>query len=126
VVGNRLSVARLTTRLPYDRAAVTPGIVHLGIGAFRRADVAAYLDDVLIAAMTDPSIRIVSLTVTAKGYCHDPATGALDPSHPDILKDLARPETPVSAPGLIVRALALRRAAGVAPLLRASGTPGRS
>ena len=69
----------------------------------------------LIAAMTDARIRIVSLTVTEKGYCHDPATGALDPRHPDIVHDLATPEAPVSAPGLIVRALELRRAAACAP-----------
>jgi fructuronate reductase len=162
--------------LPYDRSRVTPGIVHLGVGAFQRAHIAAYVDSILhidptwgiigaslrradtrqalvpqnflytlversgvgtstrligsildvldantqrsdlIAAMTDPRIRIVSLTVTEKGYCHDPATGALDPRHPDILHDLAQPEAPVSAPGLIVRALELRRAAGIAPV----------
>ena len=32
----------------------------------------------LIETMADPKIRIVSLTVTEKGYCHDPATGELD------------------------------------------------
>ena len=48
--------------------------------------------------MADPRIRIVSLTVTEKGYCHDPATGALDPRHPDIVHDLAHPDAPVSAP----------------------------
>lgn len=69
----------------------------------------------LLAVMADPRIRIVSLTVTEKGYCHDPATGALDPHHPDILHDLAHPEAPVSAPGLIVQALQMRRAAGTAP-----------
>jgi fructuronate reductase len=69
----------------------------------------------LLAVMADPRIRIVSLTVTEKGYCHDPATGALDPHHPDILHDLSHPEAPVSAPGLIVRALEMRRAAGIAP-----------
>ena len=149
--------------------------MHLGTGAFHRAHVAPYVDDVLrtnpswgiigaslrrsdtrealapqdflytlvvrsgsgtttrvigslldvldattqraeiIAAMADPRIRIVSLTVTEKGYCHDPATGALDPHHPDILHDLAHPEAPVSAPGLIVKALEMRRSAGIAP-----------
>ena len=44
-----------------------------------------------IARMTDPAIRIVSLTVTEKGYCHDPATGDLNPDHPDIKADLAKP-----------------------------------
>ena len=65
--------------------------------------------------MADPRIRIVSLTVTEKGYCHDPATGNLDPDHADIRHDLANPEAPLSAPGLIVRALELRREAGHAP-----------
>jgi fructuronate reductase len=149
--------------------------VHLGVGAFHRAHVAAYVDSILhldpswgiigaslrrpdtrdalapqdflyslversgtgtqvrtigsilevldattqrpalIAAMADPRIRIVSLTVTEKGYCHDPATGTVEPRHPDILHDLAAPDAPISAPGLIVRALELRRAAGSAP-----------
>lgn len=174
-LGPRLSAAHPSVRLPYDRSNVTPGIVHLGIGAFCRAHMAAYVDDILaidpswgiigaslrrpdtrnalapqdflytivtrsaagtatrvigsileilhaatqrdelIAAMADPRIRIVSLTITEKGYCHDPGTGRLDPQHPDILHDLAEPDAPVSAPGLIVRALELRRAAGVSP-----------
>jgi fructuronate reductase len=71
----------------------------------------------LLSLMADPSIRIVSLTVTEKGYCHDPATGELDPAHPDIQADLAHPPAPVSAPGMIVAALARRRAAGVAPFV---------
>lgn len=60
-----------------------------------------------------PDIRIITLTVTEKGYCHTPATGDLDPDHPDIHHDAAHPEQPLSVPGFIVRALALRRAAGV-------------
>ena len=41
--------------------------------------------------MADPAVRIVTLTVTEKGYCHEPATGALNPAHPDIVHDLAHP-----------------------------------
>ena len=171
----RLSSANAAGLLPYDRSTVTPGMVHLGVGAFHRAHVAAYIDsilsldpswgiigaslrrpdtrlalmeqdflytlvvrsakgtesrvigslldvldantqrDELLKAMADPRIRIVSLTVTEKGYCHDPATGKLDPSHPDIIHDLAHPEAPVSAPGLIVRALELRKGSGIPP-----------
>ncbi|HHY48640.1 MAG TPA: mannitol dehydrogenase family protein, partial [Alphaproteobacteria bacterium] len=69
----------------------------------------------LLALLADPRIRIVSLTVTEKGYCHDPATGELDERHPDIVHDLAEPDAPVSAPGLIVAALMRRQAAGIAP-----------
>ena len=68
----------------------------------------------VLAVMADPRIRIVTLTVTEKGYCHEPATGALNLSHPDIIHDLTDP-LPVSAPGYLVRALQRRRAAGVAP-----------
>lgn len=85
------------------------------IGALRGVLVAPESPARLIAAMTDPAVRIVSLTVTEKGYCHDPATGVLNEEHPDIRHDLATPSTPRSAPGYIVEALARRRAAGVPP-----------
>ena len=177
----RLSLAALPLATPdvqvgtYDRTAVTPGIVHLGIGAFHRAHMAAYVDELLaenptwgiigaslrrpdmrdalapqdflyalairdasgtscriigaildvldastqrgqlLQAMADPAIRIVSLTVTEKGYCHDPASGELDERHPDIVHDLAHPDAPVSAPGIIVKALELRHGGGLAP-----------
>ena len=52
---------------------------------------------------------IVSLTITEKGYGHDPATGALNPAHPEIAHDLADPDHPGSAVGLIVAALDARR-----------------
>jgi fructuronate reductase len=69
----------------------------------------------LLAAMTHPETRIVSLTITEKGYCHNPATGELDETHPDIAYDLASPHRPRSAVGFIVEALARRRAARLAP-----------
>ncbi len=159
----------------YDREKVSPGIVHLGIGAFHRAHMAVYVDDLLaedlswgivgaslrrpdtkealepqgglytiavrdaagthprvigsilsvmdantereelLALMASPEIRIVSLTVTEKGYCHDPATGELDQKHPDVVHDLANPTAPKSAPGMLVEALARRKAAGLTP-----------
>ncbi|MDP3342449.1 mannitol dehydrogenase family protein [Frigidibacter sp.] len=85
--------------------------------------VVAVLRDVLVApedpqavldAMASPAVKIVSLTVTEKGYCHEPSTGRLNVDHPDIVHDLAGP-LPRSAPGFLVRALAARRAAGTPP-----------
>lgn len=70
--------------------------------------------DAVLQALADPDVRIVTLTVTEKGYCHDPATSALNTSHPDIRFDLEN-ELPVSAPGYLVRALQRRKAAGVPP-----------
>lgn len=163
-------------RPAYDRSRVTPGIVHLGLGAFHRAHQAVVTDDCLAAGanawgiigaslrspdtrdalapqdhlytvavraaegtehrvigalldsvvarekptalverMTDPAIRIVSLTVTEKGYCHTPQTGDLDERHPDVVHDLNNVDAPRSAPGFIVAALARRRALGIPP-----------
>jgi len=160
----------------YDRTRVSPGIVHLGIGAFHRAHQAVVIDDLLasgatdwgivgaslrsadtydaltpqdclytvavrsgagtehriigsvqetcvakqnpsqlIARMADPLTRIVSLTITEKGYCHTPQTGELNTDHPDIVHDLTNPDAPRSAPGFIVAALARRRELGIAP-----------
>jgi fructuronate reductase len=52
---------------------------------------------------------IVSLTITEKGYGHDPATGLLNPAHPEIAPDLANPAQPGSAVGLLVASLDARR-----------------
>src|SRR3954466_1796068 len=85
------------------------------IGSVRRLLVAPDDPAALLDAMTDPAVRIVSLTVTEKGYCHDPATGDLNPAHPDVAADLADPASPRSAPGVLVEALRRRRAAGRKP-----------
>jgi fructuronate reductase len=63
--------------------------------------------------MCDPAVAIVTLTVTEKGYCYDPATAALDEKHPDIVHDLANPAKPRSAPGFLVEALRRRREIGI-------------
>ncbi|WP_419909594.1 mannitol dehydrogenase family protein [Hoeflea sp.] len=164
-------------RLPaYDRSAISPGIVHIGIGAFHRAHQAAYIDDRLgeepgwgiigaslrrsdmrnalmpqdylytlavrhgeetkariIGSVTDilyappgnrpvieaiaaPSTRIVTLTVTEKAYCRNPATGDLDFDHPDIKADLKNSDGAQSVPGLLYAALSMRRRNGQSPI----------
>lgn len=45
----------------YDRARVSPGIVHLGVGAFHRAHQAAYVDDCLATGETGWGIVGASL-----------------------------------------------------------------
>ena len=69
--------------------------------------------DAVLDVMCQPQIAIVSLTITEKGYCHSPATGQLMPEHPLIAADLKQPQQPVSAVGVIVAALARRKAAGL-------------
>ena len=58
---------------------------------------------------------MVSLTVTEKGYCHDPASGQLDWTHADIRHDVALPLRPRSAVGMLVAGLARRRERQIAP-----------
>jgi fructuronate reductase len=70
----------------------------------------------VIEALAAPSTRMVTLTITEKGYCHDPATGRLNGANPDIVHDLARPEQPVSALGFLAEGLNRRRLSGAAPL----------
>lgn len=65
--------------------------------------------------MADPATRIVSLTITEKGYCHTPQTGELDERHPDIVHDLSNPHAPHSAAGFLVEAPARRKQSGAPP-----------
>lgn len=164
----------------YDRAAITTGIVHVGLGNFHRAHQALYLDEVfnrhpgndwgicgvgllpqdirmaealkpqdylytlverdsntnsariigcvrdylhapsnpqaVLSRMTDPSTRIVSLTVTEGGYYLDQGSGELEQDHPNLRHDLEHPdEAPISVYGYLTEALARIRKAGTTP-----------
>ena len=61
------------------------------IGSLRELLVAPEDPAAVLERIAHPDTRIVSLTVTEKGYCHDPATGALRLDDPDIAHDLAHP-----------------------------------
>ena len=86
------------------------------IGAIAGAICSA--DDPLPALrlMADPKVRIVSITVTEKAYGLDRVTRGCDPSHPAVAADLAAPDRPHGVLGMITRALAMRRDAGVPPV----------
>jgi fructuronate reductase len=68
------------------------------------------------ALLADPATRLVTSTVTEKGYCLA-ADGTLDLAHPDIVHDLAQPAVPRSVVGWIVAGLDARRRAGFAPFV---------
>jgi mannitol 2-dehydrogenase len=69
----------------------------------------------LLSRLSEPSIRIVSLTVTEGGYYISPATQHFDPKHADIVYDAQHGDAPKTAFGLIVAGIKRRRAAGTAP-----------
>lgn len=85
------------------------------IGAWTGVLVAPDTPGAVLARLADPAVRIVTLTVTEKGYHRAGASGGLDTDDPAIQRDLAAPHAPRTAPGLLVAALRLRRAAGVPP-----------
>ncbi|MDO4919370.1 mannitol dehydrogenase family protein [Kocuria sp.] len=77
-----------------------------------------------MARLTDPATRIVSLTITEGGYNFSQATGLFDDTNPAVARDLdqaraaargEQAEPPSTVFGLVVEALARRRAAGTAP-----------
>ena len=157
----------------YSRRKLTPGILHLGIGAFHRAHQAYYTDalfrqnddnngwgiisasfrsavvrdqmlaqdflythcvrqgneesyhiigsvmnvlvarenpEALIQQIACENIRLVTLTITEKGYHHDPASKELNANDPDIRHDVNNIESPRTAVGFIVCGLMYRRA----------------
>jgi fructuronate reductase len=84
------------------------------VGALLRLIVAPEEPAALLAALSDPATRIISLTVSEKAYLRG-ADGALDLNHPLIAADLADPVRPRTLHGFIVGALAARLRAGVPP-----------
>lgn len=70
--------------------------------------------EAVIARLADPSIRIVSLTITEGGYFVDETTGEFQVDNAVIAEDIAA-EKPSTVFGFIVRALQRRQRAGIAP-----------
>ncbi len=69
----------------------------------------------ILDAIAAPDTRVLSATVTEKGYCYA-ADGSLDMDHPAIVHDRAGEGTRRSLVGWIVVGLAARRAAGTGGL----------
>jgi mannitol 2-dehydrogenase len=98
-------------------------LVERGIGQETVAVIGSLADVVfagdssaaLLQAIEQLPIRIVSLTVTEHGYCLNRSTKQLDPGHALIREDLAHPERPSSAIGIIVEAYRRRMEAGLPP-----------
>jgi fructuronate reductase len=81
------------------------------IGAIKTLSTLSEDRDVITAALCSPATKIISLTVTEKGYCLN-NSGSLDVDNPDIQHDLANPGSPISAVGLIAQALKAREHSG--------------
>lgn len=86
------------------------------IGSIAHVLVATESQQAVIDAIAAPTTHIVSLTITEKGYCHDPASGEINWGHPDIVHDLASLAAPKSAIGYLAAGLKQRMEAGAGPI----------
>ena len=124
---DRWSICGVSLRSPDVRDALAPqdGLYTLAtldekisyqvIGALREILVAPEDPENVLNRLSAPTTRVVTITVTEKGYCLD-ANGSLDTTHTDIQRDLRLPQLPTSLIGYLVEGLRRRRAAGSEPL----------
>ena len=91
------------------------GDIRRRIGAITGTLVASEDPGAVIDVMVGSEIRIVTLTITEKGYCQNPRDGSLQVTHPDIAHDTTTIDRPRSAIGYLVLALARRRDANLPP-----------
>ena len=124
----------VSLRQPDTRAALAPqgGLYTVALrdggadgGLNESLQVIGNLIDVLVAPddpaavlerIAHPDTRIVSLTVTEKGYHREPSTGTLNAHDADIVHDRSHPRSPRTALGFIVHGLQLRRERRLGPL----------
>lgn len=94
------------------------------IGSIRELLFAREQGAQVLARLADPAVRIVTLTITEKGYCL--AGDDLDFAHPEVVHDLASPRAPNGAIGYVVAGLDARRRQGLAPytVLSCDNLPG--
>ncbi|GBQ12355.1 mannitol dehydrogenase family protein [Swaminathania salitolerans] len=81
-------------------------------GALRDYLLASQGCETVLERLSDPSIRIVSMTITEGGYNIDEKTEEFDLGNEAVRKDLANPGEPATVFGYVVEALRRRRDAG--------------
>ena len=86
------------------------------IGALREILVAPRERPAVFSRLEGPETRLVTLTVTEKGYCLD-GDGRLNLAHPDIAHDLRADGEVRSVIGFLAEGLRRRRARGAAPFV---------
>ena len=123
----RWGIAAVSLRNPDVRDALEPQgglytlvtldqvVSYRVIGALQELLVAPENPQEVLRRMSAPTTRVITITVTEKGYCLD-AAGSLDSSHPDIKRDLEHPGQPRSLIGYLVEGLRRRREAGLTAL----------
>ena len=113
VNGEDWGIIAVSLKSPTAREALVPqGCLYTALERGPDGDTSRQVEaitDVLVApedplavldTMARPEIRVVSLTITEKGYCHNPRNGSLRTDHPDVAHDIATSDAPRTALGL--------------------------
>lgn len=98
----------------YTLAILDEQPIYRVIGSIKEVLVAPEDPETVLARLTVPATKVVTITVTEKGYCLD-AAGALNTAHPTIRSDLTAPSRPQSLIGYLAEGLRRRRANGMKP-----------
>lgn len=124
IVGVSLKTPNICNRLEaqdtvYSAVELAPNARNLAVSEIITETIfAPEAAELLLSKLADPDIKILSLTITEKGYCHIPSTGRLNLRHPEIISDINRIKqgaAPCTAIGYIVSGLQRRKAAGLKP-----------
>ena len=62
----------------------------------------------VMSMLSSPDIRLITLTITEKGYCYRDDIGSLDFDNPGIRHDLETDDLPLTAVGCLARAMKIR------------------
>jgi mannitol 2-dehydrogenase len=100
----------LTTVVEQENEFATARVTGPMVDYIEPKNTAAILDQ-----LSDPNIRIVSLTITEGGYYIDPASGKFNAEHPDIQRDARHLSEPETVFGLILAGLIRRWDLGITP-----------
>ena len=125
--GGDWGICAVSMRSPGVSEALTPqdGLYALAeldaetsyevIGAIQEVLIAGTQYEQVMARLSAESTKFVTLTITEKGYCLN-TDGELDLTNKEIQQDLTGEKDPFTAVGMLTKALANRKAAGIAPL----------
>ena len=84
------------------------------VGSLKAVTVGREDPAAVVRQLADPRVKVVTLTVTEKGYTLDPGSGELDADHPDIRHDLENGARPLSTIGFLAAGLEARMQMGAA------------
>jgi len=132
VIGASLRQSSATTRDALNRQDCLYTVIELDRNVCSARIMGGLLEfcpinhEIVLQALLDPQIRIVTLCITEGGYFIDAETGGFAINDPDIIAEVADPSETKTIFGLILKALKDRQKLGIPPftILSLDNLPG--